>query len=174
MRVQASSCGLFFPTISPPTRWSGRRFEPGRLSRLPGATSESPESDTNSFHHYANSACLPAVFLTDRPWLAPLASDGSERNYDAVKAAASSLNPPRFGDAIFLFGHPEDEGSVATFEQLKQIILAGGTRFYGVSFTDPLKDKVPAGFDPNKPLPNSFIPAKLDQMAVVRQNSSRL
>ena len=95
----------------------------------------------------------------------PLASDGSERNFDALKAAASSLNPPSFGDVVFLFGHPEDDGSAATFDQIKQIILEGGTRFYGISFTDPLRDKFPAGVDPNKPLPNSFIPAKLDQLA---------
>ena len=95
----------------------------------------------------------------------PMASDGSERNFDALKAAASSLNPPSFGDVVFLFGHPEDDGSAATFDQVKQILLEGGTRFYGISFTDILRDKFPAGFDPNKPLPNSFIPAKLDQLA---------
>jgi hypothetical protein len=95
----------------------------------------------------------------------PQASDGSERNFDALKVAASALNPPSFGDVVFLFGHPEDDGSAATFDQIKQIILEGGMRFYGISFTDPLRDKLPAGFDPNKPLPNTFVPAKLDQLA---------
>jgi hypothetical protein len=95
----------------------------------------------------------------------PLAPDGSERNFDALKAAVSSLNSPSFGDTVFLFGHPEDDGSAATFDQIKQIILEGGTRFYGISFTDPLRDKLPAGFDPNKPGPNSFIPPQLDQLA---------
>jgi hypothetical protein len=95
----------------------------------------------------------------------PAAPDGSERNFDALKAAVSSLNPPSFGDAVFLFGHPEDDGSAATFDQIKQIILKGSTRFYGISFTDPLRGKFPAGSDPNRPLPNSFIPAQLDQLA---------
>ena len=68
----------------------------------------------------------------------PLASDETERNYDALKAAASSLSPPRFGDVIFLFGHPEDHGSATTFDEIKQVVLEGGTRFYGVGFTDAL------------------------------------
>jgi hypothetical protein len=95
----------------------------------------------------------------------PSASDASERNFDALKAAASFLNPPSFGDVVFLFGHPEDDGSAATFDQIKQIILEGGTRFYGISFTDPFRGKFPAGFDPNKPLPNTFVTAQLDQLA---------
>lgn len=97
----------------------------------------------------------------------PSTPNGSERNYDALKAAASSLNPPRFGDAIFLFGHPEDEGSTATFDQIKQAILEGGIRFYGLSFTDPLKGALHVGPNPNQPVLHGVARAKLDELSAL-------
>jgi hypothetical protein len=83
----------------------------------------------------------------------PDAADGSERIYDALLAAAKSLDPPQFGDAIFLFGHPKDSGSKATPEEIQELILKDRLRFYAMSFADPLRGKYPPRFDPNKPLP---------------------
>ena len=80
-------------------------------------------------------------------------ADANERIYDAMLAAAKRLDPPEFGDAIFLFGHPDDFGSRATAEQVEELILRNRVRFYAMSFTDPLRGKLPPGFDLNKPLP---------------------
>jgi hypothetical protein len=83
----------------------------------------------------------------------PVSADGNERIYDSLLAAAMRFDPPEFGDAIFLFGHPDDLGSKATPEQVEEIILRNRLRFYAVSFTDPLRGKLLPGFDLNKPLP---------------------
>lgn len=74
----------------------------------------------------------------------------NEKIYDALMVAVNRLSPPQFGDAIFLFGHHEDVGSVATFDQIRELILKNKLRFYGMSFADPLR-KLPPGFDLNKP-----------------------
>ena len=68
----------------------------------------------------------------------PKAPDDSERIYDALLLAAQHLDPPEFGDSIFLFGHPDDSGSKANPEQVQELILRNRLRFYGMSFTDPL------------------------------------
>ena len=82
----------------------------------------------------------------------PVPTDPGERVYDAVLEAANRLDPPRFGDVVFLFGHPEDSGSKTTPDQLQELVLKSNLRFYGVSFSDPLEGKL-AGVDLNKPLP---------------------
>jgi hypothetical protein len=74
------------------------------------------------------------------------------------------LSPPRFGDAIFLFGHPEDSGSAASLDQLRELVLKNGLRFYGMSFTDPLEGKLPPGFDLNQRLPAGVGPPKLTEL----------
>ena len=83
----------------------------------------------------------------------PEASDETERIYDALVMATKRLDPPEFGDAVFLFGHPEDLGSKASPEQIQELILKNRLRFYAMSFTDPLRGRLPPGFDLNKPLP---------------------
>jgi len=95
----------------------------------------------------------------------PDAADGSERIYDALLVAAKRLDPPEFGDAIFLFGHPEDSGSKATPEQVQELILKNGLRFYAMSFTDPLRGKLPPGFDLNKPLPANVGQEQADKIS---------
>jgi hypothetical protein len=82
-------------------------------------------------------------------------TDGKERIYDALLAAAKRFDPPEFGDAIFLFGHPDDLGSKATAEQVEEVTLQSRLRFYAMSFTNPPRGKLPAGFDLNKPLPKN-------------------
>jgi hypothetical protein len=71
-------------------------------------------------------------------------------------AAAKRFDPPEFGDTIFLFGHPDDLGSKATPEQVEELILRHRLRFYAMSFTDPLRGKLPPGFDLNQPLPKNL------------------
>jgi hypothetical protein len=68
----------------------------------------------------------------------PTTVDENERIYDTLLAAAKRFDPPEFGDAIFLFGHPNDLGSKATAEQVEELILKNRLRFYAVSFTDAL------------------------------------
>jgi hypothetical protein len=87
-----------------------------------------------------------------------------ERVYDTLSAAASRLSPPEFGDALFLFGHPDDSGSKADPEQLMSLILRNGLRFYAISFSDPLAGKLPPGFNLNHPLPAGLGPPKLAKM----------
>lgn len=82
----------------------------------------------------------------------PVPTDPGEKVYDAVLEAANHLDPPRFGDAVFLFGHAEDSGSKTTPDQLRELFLESNLRFYGVSFSDPLEGKL-AGIDLDKPLP---------------------
>ena len=74
----------------------------------------------------------------------------TEKIYDALLSAVKRLDPPQFGDAIFLFGHHEDFGSEVDFDQIRERILRNKLRFYGMSFADPLK-KLPPGFDLNRP-----------------------
>lgn len=83
----------------------------------------------------------------------PVVTDASERTYDALLAAGSLFKPPEFGDILFLFGHPEDSGSEAKLDELVELILQDKLRFQALSFSDPLQRQVPAGFNPNKPLP---------------------
>jgi hypothetical protein len=91
----------------------------------------------------------------------PAMTDANEKIYDGILAAAIRLDPPQFGDAIFLFGHNEDFGSTATSDHVVDVILRNKLRFFGMSFADQLA-KLPAGFDLNKPLPKEFGRSKLD------------
>lgn len=95
----------------------------------------------------------------------PAAIDANERIYDALATAAKRLDPPEFGDTIFLFGHPEDSGSKATLEQVEETILRNRLRFYGMSFADPLRGKTQPHFDLNKPLPKNAIPGGADNIS---------
>lgn len=79
--------------------------------------------------------------------------------------AANRFDPPEFGDAIFLFGHPDDLGSKATAEQVEELILRNRLRFYAMSFTDPLRGKLPPGFDLNKPLPKNIGQPQADNIS---------
>ena len=95
----------------------------------------------------------------------PKAPDDNEKLYDALLLAGQHLDPPEFGDSIFLFGHPDDSGSKARPEQVQALILRNRLRFYGVSFSDPLRGKLPPGFDLNKPLPANVGMEKADQIS---------
>jgi hypothetical protein len=103
--------------------------------------------------------------LRDLALTRPEAVDGNERIYDALLAAAKRLDPPEFGDTIFLFGHQDDIGSQATSEQVEEMILRNRLRFYAMSFTNPLQGKLPPGFDLNKPLPKNAIPGGADNIS---------
>ncbi len=100
----------------------------------------------------------------------PPTSDSSERIYDVLLTAAKRLDPPQFGDTLFLFGHPEDVGSVTDPDQLQELILRNRFRFFGMSFSDPLQGKLPRDFDPNKPLPPSLGPRQLEKMSLATGN----
>ena len=91
----------------------------------------------------------------------PTATEHGERIYDAIIAAANHLNPPKFGDAIFLFGHAEDSGSKAGLNEVLELLLKNRFRFYAISFTNPLIGKLPPGFNLNKPLPANVAKPKL-------------
>jgi hypothetical protein len=95
----------------------------------------------------------------------PVVRESGERIYDALLAAANRLNPPKFGDAIFLFGHPEDSGSKENSNRVMELVLKNRLRFYAVSFSDPLRGKLPPGFNPNKPLPANLAPPELANMS---------
>ena len=56
-------------------------------------------------------------------------------------------------------------GSKATLEQVEEMILRNRLRFYAMSFTDPLRGKLPPGFDLNKPLPRNAIPGGADNIS---------
>jgi hypothetical protein len=90
----------------------------------------------------------------------PEAVEESERIYDSLFAASKSLDPPEFGDTIFLFGHPDDSGSQATLGRVQGIILRNRLRFYAMSFgkLSPLPD-------PNRPLPKGSNPAGVENTA---------
>jgi hypothetical protein len=94
----------------------------------------------------------------------PAATEANERIYDALLTAVNRLDPPQFGDAIFLFGHHEDFGSATAPDHVLDLILKNRLRFYGMSFADPLA-KLPPGFDLNKPLPKSFGRSKLELLS---------
>jgi len=94
----------------------------------------------------------------------PAARESGERTYDALLAAANRLNPPQFGDVLFLFGHPQDSGSKTEADKLMEVVLKNRLRFYAVSFSYPLRGMVPPGFDPNKPLPASAVLPELIKM----------
>jgi hypothetical protein len=95
----------------------------------------------------------------------PDAPDETEKIYDALLLMAKRLDPPEFGDAIFLFGHPDDSGSKANPEQVQELLLRNRLRFYAMSFTDPLRGKLPPGFDLNKPIPSNVGMEKIDQIS---------
>jgi hypothetical protein len=95
----------------------------------------------------------------------PLVAGSTERIYDALFEAAKRFDPPQFGDALFLFGHPEDSDSAATPEQLEALILKDRLRFYAMSFTDPLRAKLKPGFDLNKPLPKDVMQENADKIS---------
>jgi hypothetical protein len=87
-----------------------------------------------------------------------------ERIYDALLGAANDLDPPQFGDTIFLFGHHKDSGSKASLAQVRDSILQNDLRFFAISFGDRL-----AGLPPwnslNKPLPKEFRPTVLETLS---------
>jgi hypothetical protein len=94
----------------------------------------------------------------------PANTEANERIYDTILAAVNRLDPPQFGDAIFLFGHHEDFGSATTSDRIQELTLKSSLRFYGMSFADPLA-KLPKGFDLNKPLPQGFGQSKLEVLS---------
>ncbi|HXN46640.1 MAG TPA: hypothetical protein VN893_08360 [Bryobacteraceae bacterium] len=62
--------------------------------------------------------------------------------YDALLAAGNLLNPPRFGDSIYLFGRGGDSGSTAGLEQVRDLLLKNGVRFCGLSLSASLTSEV--------------------------------
>ncbi len=66
----------------------------------------------------------------------PASDRRGERNFDALMAAVKLLNPPQFGDTVFLFGHPRDKGSKATSEQVQEELLKKGVRLNGITFVE--------------------------------------
>jgi hypothetical protein len=95
----------------------------------------------------------------------PARVEPGERVYDALFAAIGRMSPAEFGDALFLFGHPEDSGSNTDPDQVMDLILKSRLRFYGISFSDPLSGKLPSGFNPNQHLPANLGPTKLAKMS---------
>jgi hypothetical protein len=89
-------------------------------------------------------------------------SSGDARLYDILISATRRFDPSRFGDTIFLFGHPEDSACKASVGELRDLLLKNGIRLFGLSFTDPLLGKFPNGFDPNKPMPHGTFPELSD------------
>jgi hypothetical protein len=85
----------------------------------------------------------------------PAVAGATERVYDALMQAAIRLNPPAFGDAVFLIGRAEDVGSKTDIDMLQEAILREGLRFYGFSLSSPLEGRLPPGFNPNARLPAS-------------------
>jgi hypothetical protein len=94
----------------------------------------------------------------------PATTGSSGKVYDTLFAAVNRLSPPEFGDALFLFGRPEDSGSKVDPDHLRELILKNRLRLYGVSFSDPISEQLPRGFNPNKPLPATVVIPKLDDM----------
>ncbi len=94
----------------------------------------------------------------------PIATEDNERLYDALMASAKHLDPPAFGDTIFLFGRPDDSGSQASLEQAEEIILRNRVRFYALSFSPAFAEKL-AHLDLNKPLPKNAVPGGADDIA---------
>jgi hypothetical protein len=94
---------------------------------------------------------LSSSQILDR--LQGLSGKTNERIYDAVLAAARRLDPPQFGDAVVLFGHHEDSGSETPADDLQNLMVRNGVRFFAVSFANPL----PPGFDLRKPVPKTSL-----------------
>jgi hypothetical protein len=94
----------------------------------------------------------------------PPGAGSSERVYDALFAAAKRLDPPRFGDALVLFGHMYDVGSKADPDRLTGMIMKAKLRILGFDFSDPLPTSLPPGFDPNSIPPESSAPPKLNKL----------
>jgi hypothetical protein len=99
----------------------------------------------------------------------PPSTSRTEPNYDALFAAAKQLDPPEFGDAVFLFGHPEDSGSNKDPDQLLEFMLRNRLRFYGISFSDPLAEAPP--FDLNKPIPANVVPLVRTNLAEMSETT---
>jgi hypothetical protein len=95
----------------------------------------------------------------------PLSKGPGEKLYDSILATAKRMEPPQFGDVIYLFGHVEDSGSTSDVGLLREILLKNRIRFYGLSFTDPLRGKLPPNFNPNKPLPASIVSSELEKIS---------
>lgn len=87
-----------------------------------------------------------------------------EKIYDALLGAASDLDPPQFGDTIFMFGHHIDSGSRTSLSQIRDSMLKNNLRFFAISFGDRL-----AGLPPwnnlNKPLPKEFRSTVLETLS---------
>jgi hypothetical protein len=91
-------------------------------------------------------------------------SEENERIYDALLDAANDLDPPQFGDTIFLFGHNKDFGSKTSLDKIQDLLLKNRLRFFGISFADRLAG-LPPGFDLNKPLPKEFRGTQLETLS---------
>ena len=88
----------------------------------------------------------------------------NERIYDALLDAANDLDPPQFGDTIFLFGHNKDSGSKTPLDQIQSLLLKNGLRFFAISFADRLAG-LPPGSNLNKPLPKEFGSTQLETLS---------
>jgi hypothetical protein len=96
----------------------------------------------------------------------PAGSEAGERTIDTLIDATKLLTPHLFGDTIFLFGHDHDSGSQANLDQLRSALLKDRTRFYALSFRNPLVGKLPSGTDLNAPLPANLGPSDLVRVSV--------
>ncbi len=105
-------------------------------------------------------------FRSSRPRL----PESTEPIYDAILASVKRLDPPRFGDSIFIFGHNDDRGSKNKPDEIRELLVRRQLRLFGMTFADPLAGKLPPGFDPNKPLPPSFAPSTLERMTLATGN----
>jgi hypothetical protein len=90
--------------------------------------------------------------------------EDDERIYDALLDAANDLDPPQFGDTVFLFGHIKDSGSKTSLDQIQGLLLKNRLRFFGISFADRLAG-LPPGFNLNKPLPKEFRSMPLETLS---------
>jgi len=90
---------------------------------------------------------------------------GKDDMTEVLLTAAKKLDPPKFGDTLFLFGRAEHSGNSAEFEELRTLLLKNRVRFFGESFTNPLKGNVPPGWNPNTPLPATYRRPELDQLS---------
>jgi hypothetical protein len=97
----------------------------------------------------------------------PVPAGSDEPLFDVLQSATQRLDPPAFGDAMVLFGHPEDGGSKTDPGQLQQIVLKHGLRLFGFSYRDPLEGKLTLE-NINKPLPpnlRALVDSKFDDMS---------
>lgn len=65
----------------------------------------------------------------------PQATKSTEKIYDAIEAARSSMAPAKFGDTIVVFGRASDEGSSVTAGKLKSDLLRDRTRLIVFCFS---------------------------------------